>query len=330
MATYNGARYLQAQLESIAAQSELPAELVISDDSSKDGTLDIAERFGRDAPFMVRILAKHDRLGFADNFLHSAENCQFPLIMLCDQDDIWLPNKLAVSRNRLLRDDSLMLLHTLALVDQNLQPIGVFTQGIHKDEVYGPLAIEPYLCGHGNTMMFRRELVTLFPRTRRPMLNDSRVLPHDTWLYTLAAALGNISQLTDSLILYRQHGSNVSSLDKRRFLQRLRDLSTFAIGHHARKATFNDKMASVFEELAQLQPAWRQAALAAAVRYRKREAEVRDRVNVYKRPSYRERLAAFSSVRRRRREDDAVNRQELILADAKDLLLGVCGLGFRT
>jgi hypothetical protein len=279
---------------------------------------------------MVRILPKHDRLGFADNLLHSAENCRSPLIMLCDQDDIWLPNKLALSRNRLLRDDSLMLLHALALVGQNLKPIGVFTQEVQKDEVFGLLAIEPYLCGHGNTMMFRRELTTLFPRTKRRMLDDSRVLPHDTWLYTLAAALGNISQLTDSLILYRQHGSNVSSLDKRRFHQRLRDLSTFAIGHHDRKATFNAKMALVFEEIAQLQPAWRHAALAATVRYRKREAEVRDRVNVYTRPSYRERLAAFSTVRRKRREDDAVNRQESILANAKDLLLGVCGLGFRT
>lgn len=329
MATYNGARYLEAQLESIAGQSELPDEIVISDDNSTDETLEIAKRFGARVPFDVRILPRHERLGFADNFLHAAENCRFPLIMFCDQDDIWVPNKLALSRDRLLQDDSLMLLHKLALVGSDLQPTGVFTQGIEDDATHGPLVLEPYLCGHGNTMMFRQQLVALYPKEKRPLVDGDRLLSHDTWLYTLAAALGSVSLMEASLILYRQHGSNVSSLDERSLRQKLRDLSTFAVRHHERQAAFNGAMASVFSEIASTKAEWSAKASRAATRYRQREAEVCDRLNVYRLPSLRQRLSAFRSVGRRRSQE-AGQGKALLLANVKDFVLGVFRTGFRT
>jgi glycosyltransferase involved in cell wall biosynthesis len=329
MATYNGARYLEPQLESIAGQSELPVEIVISDDNSSDATLEVAQRFARTAPFEVRVLPRHERLGFADNFLHAAENCRSPLIMFCDQDDVWHADKLARSRERLMRDDSLMLLHTLALVNTELQPIGAFTQGISESRAYGPLELEPYLCGHGNTMMFRRELTSLISRGRRPNVAGSRLLSHDTWLYTLAAALGNVSHLDASLISYRQHDENVSSLDDRTLQQKVRDLLTFAVSHHEQQADFNGVMAGIFDEIAGSRPEWQEKAHAAARCYRQREIQVRERVNLYRSPSLTRRLKAFASVRTLR-QAGATSRKSTILAEAKDLLLGVGGLGLRT
>lgn len=329
MATYNGGRYLQAQLTSIAQQSELPVELVISDDGSTDATLEIAQRFAQDAPFEVRVLPRHERLGFADNFLHAAENCRSPLIMFCDQDDIWHDDKLARSRKRLLGDDSLMLLHTLALVNDELQPIGVFTQGITESRTHGPLELEPYLCGHGNTMMFRREIMSLYPRAERPTVAADRVLSHDTWLYTLAAALGNVSHLSAELISYRQHGGNVSSLDDRSVRQKVRDHLTFALSHHEQQATFNGAMAAIFNAIAERRPEWQDKARAAARRYREREQHTRERVTLYRSPSVKQRLQAFTAVRTLRRSG-SVSRKAKVLADAKDLLLGVGGLGLRT
>lgn len=328
MATYNGEAYLWQQLESIAAQTELPAEIVISDDGSNDATIAIAERFGREAPFDVRVLPPHKRLGFGDNFLHAAENCRSPLIMFCDQDDIWVPDKLARSRERLLRDDSLMLLHTLALVDADVRPFGVFTQGIEHDRRYGPLELEPYLCGHGNTMMFRRELLTLAPRSTRPVVENGRLLSHDTWLYTLAAGLGCVSHLAQNLVQYRQHGENVSSLDHRGPGQRIRDLLTFAVSHHERQAAFNSRMGEIFEEIARINMEWRDRALVAAARYRERAEAVRQRVDTYSSPSIAGRLSAYKSLRHLRSGLPG-SRKAKLLAEAKDFVLGVGRLGFR-
>lgn len=325
MATYNGAQYILEQLESIAAQSELPAEVIISDDGSTDATIEIAKRFGQAAPFAVRILPGHQRLGFADNFLHAAENCHSPLIMFCDQDDIWLPHKLARSRSRLLQDNSLMLLHTLALVDTALKPIGVFTQGIEQDRCFGPLELEPYLCGHGNTMLLRRELLWLFPRSERPLIEGDRLLSHDTWLYTLAAALGNVSHEKQSLVQYRQHDENVSSLDDRSMFQKVRDLLNFAVGHHEQKAAFNFRMEEIFREIAASNTKWNHRATVASNRYRERAKTIQKRVEVYTGPSLKRRLQAFRKLRSAQASCSEA-KQESYLTHLKDLLVGVSGI----
>ena len=222
-----------------------------------------------------------------------------------------------------------MLLHTLEIVDTDLQPTGVFTQGIEHDATHGPLDLEPYLCGHGNTMMFRRELVTLYPRNKRPLVDGDRVLSHDTWLYTLAAALGSISLMEASLILYRQHGHNVSSLDARTVRQKLRDFATFAVQHHECQAVFNGAMARVFSEIAHSRPEWNARATSAEARYRQRETEICERLNVYRSPSLANRASSFNSVRRRRQGEQG-RRKTKLLANAKDLVLGVFRTGFRT
>ncbi len=69
MATYNGERFLAAQLKSIVAQTRAPLELVICDDGSTDGTVEIAEQFAQRASFTVRIERNADQLGYAENFL---------------------------------------------------------------------------------------------------------------------------------------------------------------------------------------------------------------------------------------------------------------------
>ena len=102
MATFNGERFLAEQLHSIADQIVTPAELVVSDDGSTDGTLAILQEFAQGAPFPVRVLPPHPRLGFADNFLHAVEACQCDLVALCDQDDVWNERKL----ERCVEDDA--------------------------------------------------------------------------------------------------------------------------------------------------------------------------------------------------------------------------------
>lgn len=88
MATYNGAAYLEQQLESLANQVLHPGELVVTDDGSSDGTLALIEDFARRAPFPVRLVRNEARLGYRGNFIKTSTICGCELIAFCDQDDV--------------------------------------------------------------------------------------------------------------------------------------------------------------------------------------------------------------------------------------------------
>jgi glycosyltransferase involved in cell wall biosynthesis len=95
LGTYNGERFLQEQLDSLAGQRVRPVELVACDDDSSDETMEILERFAENAPFPVRIFRNESNVGFTANLIGAAERCQGPLIAFCDQDDVWHHEKLA-------------------------------------------------------------------------------------------------------------------------------------------------------------------------------------------------------------------------------------------
>ena len=120
MATYNGAKFLREQLDSIAAQTLPPYELVICDDGSTDSTLAIAREFAKEVNFPVRIYLNEHNLGFADNFLKAASLCEGDWIAFSDQDDVWLPHKLATVSRR-FNDGVLLVLHSSDLVDASLK-----------------------------------------------------------------------------------------------------------------------------------------------------------------------------------------------------------------
>jgi glycosyltransferase involved in cell wall biosynthesis len=101
MTTYNGEVYLEEQLRSLAEQAHLPDELVICDDTSTDSTVDIINRFSEGAPFPVRLFINEERLGWRCNFLSAASLCRSEYIAFCDQDDIWLSDKLATAASHL-------------------------------------------------------------------------------------------------------------------------------------------------------------------------------------------------------------------------------------
>src|SRR5688572_4651531 len=95
MCTYNGEAYLLAQLQSIAAQTSPPDELVICDDGSTDATVDIAQAFAAGVPFPVRLYTNERTVGSTKNFEKAIGLCTGDVIALADQDDVWRPEKLA-------------------------------------------------------------------------------------------------------------------------------------------------------------------------------------------------------------------------------------------
>src|SRR5690242_9734869 len=127
MATYNGDRFLQEQLDSVARQTLLPCELVACDDGSTDGTLDILHQFAAKAPFPVHVHQNQARLGYGPNFLRAASLCSGELLAFCDQDDVWLEQKLQKCAAVLSRPRNVLVIHSAEVVDERLSPVGIRT-----------------------------------------------------------------------------------------------------------------------------------------------------------------------------------------------------------
>ncbi len=224
MATYNGSRFLLPQLESIKRQTLLPSELIISDDASTDDTYELALQFAKTAPFPTRVMRNPQRLGYIENFFRALADVRFEYIAYCDQDDIWNPQKLSICCDALVKSNAVMCAHTATLIDENSRPIGSFTQGIGKDQVFPPLSLSPWGLFAGFTQVFDARLLGLIPAALRGIeyLDPRQLLSHDRWVYFLACCFGNVITLSQPLTNYRQHPSNrFGSRDPRSFSDKI-------------------------------------------------------------------------------------------------------------
>ena len=125
MATYNGARFIQKQLDSFSQQTLPPSELIVCDDGSTDSTISIIQNFARSASIRVVLVTNPIRLGYTANFLQAAHMCTRDLIAFSDQDDEWLPEKLACIVEASEKSDALLLAHAAEWIDENSNSRGV-------------------------------------------------------------------------------------------------------------------------------------------------------------------------------------------------------------
>ena len=210
LCTYNGAKFVGEQLESIRAQTVLPGELVICDDRSTDDTLSIIEKFAEAAPFPVRLVVNEQNLGSTQNFEKAIGLCSGDLIFLADQDDIWHSEKLDAMRAVFTRYPSVGLVFTDGeLIDEDSHPTGrrlwdyTFLQKERKrvrpGEFYKRLASRNVVTGA--TAAFRREFLDdIFPF---PVHIPNLV--HDDWIALVISLSAEISFLDTPLISYRMH-----------------------------------------------------------------------------------------------------------------------------
>jgi glycosyltransferase involved in cell wall biosynthesis len=210
LCTYNGARFLEAQLESFLAQSRLPDEVVACDDGSTDDTLAVLERFAKRAVFPVRIERNESRLGSTKNFEKAISLCTGELIATSDQDDVWLPEKLALSEAAFANDPSLGLFFTNAeVVDADLHTVG-YSMWDAID--FGPLAQRQVRAGRAFKVLLRQWLVTGATMTFRAEFCPF-ILPipadwiHDGWIAVIIGGMAKVGLLDRSTVKYRQHPS---------------------------------------------------------------------------------------------------------------------------
>jgi len=130
MATYNVAKYLKEQLDSFMGQTRMPDELVVCDDGSSDETIGILERFEKQVPFSVRIYRNADNIGFTKIITKLIWLCQWDIIFLSDQDDVWVSEKLATVEEAMNSSSSILFVVNLnEITDCALNRTGVTQLG---------------------------------------------------------------------------------------------------------------------------------------------------------------------------------------------------------
>ncbi len=203
LASYNGAKYLAQQLDSILDQTYPIYEIVISDDASQDGTLNIIKRYQDLHPKIKLLESKHTR-GLNQNFQRAVSACKGEVIALSDQDNIWLPDKLKKMIER-LETHQLVYSDSFIITEDNrpLQKLSedkkyTFTRGVSPKEFYFYNSI------FGHNTLFRRELLAYalpFP---------SQGLNYDGWLPFVAGCIGEIDYIDEPLVRYRLHQDNLT------------------------------------------------------------------------------------------------------------------------
>lgn len=201
MATYNGADFLRQQLDSFASQTRLPDELVVTDDLSGDATPEIVSDFAQHAPFTVRFESNERRLGPAMNFDRALSLCTGDLVLLSDQDDVWLPDKIERLANAAIRDaDAACWMNDAFLTDMQLRPVGRT-----KMEQIAAAGLPETMMVMGCCAAFRRDLLDLL----LPIPTEQPA--HDNWLIGVSDLLSLVRRYPVALQYYRRHGGNVSN-----------------------------------------------------------------------------------------------------------------------
>ncbi len=196
LCTYNGERYLAAQLTTLLTQSWPNLEIVVMDDHSSDGTWAILESFAAQDG-RLRIERNSHNLGIVANFAKALSACRGAYIAPCDQDDLWLPHKLT-RLHGIIQDKSLAYCDS-ELIDADGRPVGMkVSDRLNMVSGQSSVSFAFWNCVSGHAMLFTREL--LDQAQPMPMLRY-----HDWWLAFVAASRGGIAYLNEALVQYRQH-----------------------------------------------------------------------------------------------------------------------------
>ena len=216
--TCNRKRFLQEQLDSLVAQTRWPNELIIGDDQSTDDTPEIIKRFIADAPFPVLSYRNKCNVGASRNAELAIDQCSGDVVVICDDDDICLPDRLKAIEEEFTKSPEVGLVLTDSdLVDQALRPTGTtlwaaykFTSrevsAISKDPI---CTLAKHFVGAGHVMSFRKSLTPyIIPFPKR--------LPagvfFDIWLSLVLASIAKVVCIPRSLVTHRLHQGQIAGL----------------------------------------------------------------------------------------------------------------------
>lgn len=200
MATYNGEKYIREQLISILKQIGKNDEVIVSDDGSVDGTLNVIKSLNDSR---IKIYVNTGQHGFTHNFENSLKYAQGDYIFLSDQDDIWRDNKVKTVLEYLEKYD--LVIHDCKTVDNEMNVLqdSRFESFNIKGGFFRHLIKSRYL---GCCMAFNRKVL----RAIMPFPKNDKLVEHDIWIAAVGLLYFKTALIKQPLILYRRHGKNVS------------------------------------------------------------------------------------------------------------------------
>lgn len=211
MSTFNGERFLKAQIDSILLQLRNDDELIISDDGSTDRTLDIIKTYSNKNIRLIHHKKKRQKYAFSyttSNVKNALKQAKGDIIFLADQDDVWLPNKVSTML-KYCRDYDLVVADCIE-VDKNLQPICDSHFKLYNAKIGFWHNFRGPCCYLGANMCFKREFMDKFMD-----IPDS--VPHDLWIGIIANFKGSMCLAFETTMLYRRHDANVSAINNKVF-----------------------------------------------------------------------------------------------------------------
>lgn len=218
LATYNGERYIREQLDSILKQDYENWLIRACDDASTDHTYEILTEYKEKFPNHFLITKNEKRFGSAKlNFFSLIKQSSADYVMCCDQDDVWLPNKISLTMKEMKRQEAgrgsawqkseiPILVHTdLKVVDADLQVVSESFfehSNLRKEFGYKDVLIQNHVTGC--TMMMNKALVTLINFENE----YENILMHDWLAAIVGVGLGKVAFVDQPTMLYRQHAVN--------------------------------------------------------------------------------------------------------------------------
>lgn len=214
MATYNGAQYITEQLDSICNQSCKVNEIIVVDDCSSDNTVEIIEKYIQSHPeYKIKFFKNESNLGYKKNFYKALSLCEGDIILLCDQDDIWMDNKVEVLCNVLKEHPNANVVSSAFV-----QIDGDGNVGEQKTAYQRRMATNELVCvpledlifhniSQGCAMAVRKELKDLF------LQHFTEEIPHDWVMNVIAAMEKKCYYLNEPLFYYRIHANNTIGLN---------------------------------------------------------------------------------------------------------------------
>ncbi|WP_026953657.1 glycosyltransferase family 2 protein [Algoriphagus vanfongensis] len=203
MCTYNGARYLRPQLDSLINQTYPNLEISVFDDCSSDETVSIVQEYMEKHP-QIKLHRNPINLGYQGNFAANFKACQGELIAPCDQDDVWALDKLEKLFHIL--KDNMLVYHDSELIDEQGKSMGI-SMRTKLNFVRGknPLPFLFFNCVSGHSMLFRKDLLDyIFPFPQKGF--------YDHWMVFVASHYGTIDYHDECLVQYRQHQKNLTDI----------------------------------------------------------------------------------------------------------------------
>ena len=232
LCTYNGEKYLKQQINSFISQTRIPDELIVCDDGSKDGTVDILEEFQKNAPFCVTLEINEKNLGTRKNYEKAISLCKGDIIALSDQDDIWSPTKLKRIEELFLINPGIGAIFSNAeVVNANLfstgnllwDLVGLTKKRQHMIQTGKAIkAFIQFLYVTGSTLAFK----SIYWELIKPIPD---YWMHDAWIVLQLAILSEMKIISEPLIQYRQHNNNQIGVRKKSIIEKYHE--TLAIDH---------------------------------------------------------------------------------------------------